>query len=322
METVRFCIDDIDEIVASKGRKQESLIPILQAIQDRYRFLPDPALLRVAEITDMTPASIEGVASFYAQFRRKPVGRHMISICDGTACHVKGATEVYDAVVRQLHLSEGEDTDAKGEFTVRKVACLGCCTLAPAIQIDEVTYGHVRPDGVDHLLHDYRMHEGKGKAHHAAPRTDSPTAAAEVRVGLGSCCVAGGSDKVRQALDEALAHVDTPVRLKHVSCVGMCHQTPLLEFVVPGAPSRLYAKVQAEDVASLVAKNFRQRRFTARIAARAMRWFQDLYADEGRDVAVDRALDTSSAPVAAFTQGQKRIATEYCGKLNPLDIDE
>ncbi|MDX9973050.1 MAG: NAD(P)H-dependent oxidoreductase subunit E [FCB group bacterium] len=318
---VRFCIDDIDDIVESIGRSPDCAIPILQAIQDRYRFLPEPALLRVCEITDITPAAIEGVASFYAQFRRTPVGRHTISVCDGTACHVKGATEVYDAVVKQLSLGAGQDTDAKGEFTVRKVACLGCCTLAPAVQIDEVTYGHVQSNAVGHILHDFLVHEGERKPEHI-PLLVHAEAAAEIRVGLGSCCVAGGSDKVRVALEDALTEIDTPVNVKHVSCVGMCHQTPLLEFVVPGSPAQLYAKVQPEDVPGIVARHFKPRRLPVRLLRAAVRRLEGFYADETRHAVERSAVAFDDAPVAAFIAGQKRLATEYCGEINPLDINE
>ena len=102
-------------------------------------------------------------------------------------------------------------------------------------------------------MQDFLEHEGERKPVPVAPHAEPAGAVAEVRVGLGSCCVAGGSDQVRQALEEALEQVDTPVHIKHVSCVGMCHQTPLLEFVIPGSPPRMYAKVQAEDVPDIVA---------------------------------------------------------------------
>src|SRR5512138_1491220 len=97
----KFDIDGVDRIVGEIGRKEDCLIPILQAIQKRYRYLPEEALLRVCEATDCTPAAVEGVASFYAQFRRKPVGQHVISVCDGTACHVKGSAEIFESIKRE-----------------------------------------------------------------------------------------------------------------------------------------------------------------------------------------------------------------------------
>ena len=136
-------IRDIDEIVELLGGKRQDVIPVLQAIQEKYNYLPEEALRRVCEKSEITPAQIVGVASFYSQFRFTPAGEHIIKVCVGTACHVKGAGLVYDAMKRELGLDENEDTTGSGKYTIEKVNCLGCCTLAPVVQIDEVTYGHV-----------------------------------------------------------------------------------------------------------------------------------------------------------------------------------
>ena len=119
-------LEEIDRMVDAIGTGPETVIPILQAIQSRYRYLPSEAMERVCERTNITPASIEGVASFYSQFRRTPVGKHVISLCDGTACHVKGAEDVNEAMVLELGMEPGNDTDPDRKFTIRKVACLKC----------------------------------------------------------------------------------------------------------------------------------------------------------------------------------------------------
>ncbi|MCP4645298.1 MAG: proton-conducting membrane transporter, partial [bacterium] len=322
MQEVRFCIDDIDRIVDEIGRDQDALIPILHAIQGRYRYLPDAALQRVCETTRISPATVEGVVSFFARFRRKPVGRHTIHVCDGTACHVKGAPAVYDAFAKELGLPDGEDTDAKGEFTLQRIACLGCCTLAPAVQIDRVTYGHVHADTVSTVIEDFLAHEAERREKPLQQEDGDDLAEAEIRVGLGSCCIAGGSDKVRVALEETLESIDTPVRVKRVSCVGMCHQTPLLEIVLPNRPTLLYAKVQADDVADIVSRHFTPSKPMARFRKGVGRWVQNLYTDEGRDVVERRAIDVRDKPVAAFLDGQRRLATEYCGAIDPTDLEE
>ncbi len=148
-------IKDIDAIVQQLGGAQHAVIPILQAIQEKYNYLPEDALRRVCEISDITPAQIVGVASFYSQFRFTPAGQHMIKVCVGTACHVKGAGLVYDAMKRELELGETEDTTDSREYTIEKVNCLGCCTLAPVVQIDEVTYGHVSTSQIGTILSDF-----------------------------------------------------------------------------------------------------------------------------------------------------------------------
>ena len=114
---------------------------MLQAIQARYRYLPDAALRRVCEASDMTPAQIAGVASFYGQFRQTPTGEHIIRVCEGTACHVSGAVEVRTELRRCLGMAEGADTDPTGPFTIERVACIGSCSLAPVITIDDRSTG-------------------------------------------------------------------------------------------------------------------------------------------------------------------------------------
>ena len=139
-----------DEAVARVGRKPEALIPILQALQERYGYLPEEALRRVCETTAITPAAITGVASFYDMFRMQPTGKHVVRVCRGTACHVAGAERVEDALRRHLHIPNGADTDVDRQFTIEQVACLGTCTLAPVVQ------GRRSHDGLYHCRKKFR----------------------------------------------------------------------------------------------------------------------------------------------------------------------
>ena len=145
----------IDGIVEKEGKPTEAVIPVLQAIQDKFNYLPEEALKRVCEISDITQSQITGISTFYSQFRHKPVGEHIIKVCVGTACHVKGALLVYDSFKRSLQLNGKEDTDKEGLYTLEKVACLGCCTIAPVVQIDDITYGNVETDKVSEILDDF-----------------------------------------------------------------------------------------------------------------------------------------------------------------------
>jgi NADH:ubiquinone oxidoreductase subunit E len=131
----------VDELVRREGRSPEAAIPILQAIQEHYRYLPDEAMRRVCELTEITPAQIAGTSSFYTRFRRSPVGKHIVRVCHGTACHVAGAGQINEELRRALNIPEGADTDDAREFTVEEVACLGCCSLAPVVMVDERTSG-------------------------------------------------------------------------------------------------------------------------------------------------------------------------------------
>jgi NADH:ubiquinone oxidoreductase subunit E len=135
----------VDELVARFGRGREAAIPILQGLQTHYRYLPDEALRHVCEQTEITPAQIAGTSSFYAQFRRSPVGRHVVRVCHGTACHVAGADEITRELRRHLAIPPGADTDSQRLFTLDAVACVGCCSLAPVMMIEEETAGRLTP---------------------------------------------------------------------------------------------------------------------------------------------------------------------------------
>ncbi len=319
MEDLSF----VDQAVADLGHKPEAVIPILQRLQGHYRFLPEDALRRVCELTEITPATIVGVSTFYTQFRHKPVGQHILHVCRGTACHVKGAGLVQDAFAHQLGLKNGEDTDADGRFTIQEVACLGCCTLAPVVQIDDVTYGRLKPNMVPDVLADF-LNRRNGAPHRPEKkevgRIDRP--AGEIRIGLGSCCIAQGSGQVHQAIDQVLAESGAPAAVKRVGCVGMCHRTPLVETITLDGTSNLYAKVQPDDVRSIVLKHFRPQGLAKRVRYSVGRWLDRLLTDETGDPIVQRAIDVGEQAVCAFLGPQRHIATEFCGSLDPTDLDE
>jgi NADH:ubiquinone oxidoreductase subunit E len=138
-------LDFVTQLVERHGRGREAAIPILQAIQTHYRYLPDEALHRVCELTEISPAQIAGTSSFYAQFRRSPVGRHVVRVCHGTACHVAGAGQITQELRRHLDIAGAEDTDARRLFTIDAVACVGCCSLAPVMMIEDETAGRLTP---------------------------------------------------------------------------------------------------------------------------------------------------------------------------------
>ena len=313
----------VDEAIARLGRTGAATIPILQAIQNHYRYLPAEALERVCELTEITPAQVAGVSSFYTRFRTTPVGRHLVSICHGTACHVAGARAVTDEVRRQLGISPDSDTDPAGNYTIEEVACMGCCTLAPVAKIDTVTYGHLAPDTVTNMLHAAQEEAGDAPSRdgHVVVATDGEVAG-EIRVGLGSCCVAGGSGKVHEALERAVAATGAPVRIKRVGCVGMCHQTPLVEAVSPGQPAALYAKVGPEDAKAIVRRHFPAQQVGKRITNNVSAVVERVLGDGRREPVVHRAIEPRDPPVAAFLGRQKHIATEHCGQIDPTDMDE
>ena len=146
----------LDQYADVKG----SLISILQKTQEIYGYVPIDAVYYIAERTGLSPAKIMGVATFYSQFRFQAVGKYLIMICKGTACYVNGADGIVSAVMEELGIGDNETT-ADGLFSLSLVSCLGCCSLAPVMMINEDTYGSLTPEKVVKILRDIREKEGK-----------------------------------------------------------------------------------------------------------------------------------------------------------------
>ena len=322
MEKVDLTI--VDRFVDSIGGDADKVLEILQAIQGEFSYLPQEALERVCEISEITPASITGISTFYDQFRHSPAGDHTIRVCVGTACHVKGADRVHDAFIRHLDIPQGRDTDDKGQFTVEKVACLGCCTLAPAVQIGEVTYGHVASDTVGKVIDDFLIRE---KTKKTSKKKDSASDEdidphGEIRLGLGSCCVARGSGKLLTAVEQVIEDTHIRAAVKHVGCVGMCYQTPLLEIVEPDGKKILYTKVEPEDARSILLKHFKIGSVKTKLSSVVSGVLDRILNDQIGDTIERYPVDVREAEIADFLEMQKHIASEHCGTISPVDIDE
>ena len=145
----------LEGVLAEYAQTRGSLITILQKTQEIYGYLPIDAVYHIAERTGLTPAKVLGVATFSSQFRFQAIGKHLIMLCKGTACYVNGADRIADAITEELGIKDGETTE-DGLFTLNIVACLGCCSLAPVMMINETTYGSLTPDKVKQILRDLR----------------------------------------------------------------------------------------------------------------------------------------------------------------------
>ncbi|MBT4484388.1 MAG: proton-conducting membrane transporter, partial [Candidatus Latescibacteria bacterium] len=312
---------DIDLIVSETGTVESAVIPILHAIQKKYNYLPETALRRVCDTTDVTPASITGVSTFYTQFRHAPVGNHIIHICNGTACHVKGSERVYDAFFRELSIKENQDTDPDGIFTLQRVACLGCCTIAPVVQIDDVTYGHVKTNNVSKILQDFLLYQIK-KVEQKTSEKKYSEEFGEIRIGLGSCCVASGSSKVKQELENSLIETGIQTQVKRVGCVGMCHRTPLLEVITPNNEPVLYDKVQPEEVKRLLLKHYEPKSIKKRVTNTATGFLENILNDNYSNSLIHHSINTRDSQIESFLGRQIHIATEYSGQIDPLDLRE
>jgi NADH-quinone oxidoreductase subunit F len=317
-----------DAAVIRTGRKPEAVIPVLQALQEHYGYLPEEALRRVCEKSEITPAAITGVASFYDMFRMQPTGKHVVRVCRGTACHVAGAERVEDALRRHLNIPAGEDTDAEKQFTIEPVACLGTCTLAPVVKIGEATFGHTSAERVPETMRDFLELQAEARTvqsteevhphhHHHGDR-------AEIHVGLGSCCMAKGSDKLFHALNAAAAAGSGNVMVKRVGCVGMCHRTPMIEVAEAGKAGTFYADMTAAQARALVQRHFKPRGLVQRASRIWTRILDGLLLDDapGQQGVQRFSMSKRDPNVRAFLDKQVHIATEHFGKLDPLDLDE
>ena len=141
----------LDTVLDTYANVDGSLITILQKAQEIYGYLPQDVIRHISEKTGVKPAKIMGVATFYTQFRVKPVGKYLIMLCKGTACHVNGSDLIERTITETLGIHDGETTE-DGLFTLKNVACLGCCSLSPVMMINEETYGSLTPDKTKKIL--------------------------------------------------------------------------------------------------------------------------------------------------------------------------
>lgn len=144
----------VERVLARYSGRKGAVIPVLQEVQETLGYLPIWAIEAIALGLEVPASQVYGVVTFYAQFRLKPIGKHLCKVCHGTACHVSGATEVSEAILEQLRVEEGATTE-DGKFTVESVACLGCCSLAPVIMIDQEAFGRLSPDKARKIVKEF-----------------------------------------------------------------------------------------------------------------------------------------------------------------------
>jgi len=313
----------VDEIISEIGTSAEKVLQILQALQRHYGYLPKEELQRVCELTDITPASIVGVSSFYDQFRHRPSGRHMIRVCIGTACHVKGGQRVYDAFKRYLNIPDTEDTDADRLFTIEKVACLGCCMLAPAIQIDDVVYGHLSGEKVPTVLGDFLEQQGSIVKQSAQQLGVKPgEELGEILICLDSSCIAGGSAKVYEVLKQAVQQTHAAAVVKSVSCLGMSYLVPFVEVVLGDGRSFRYGMVEPRDGRAIVLRHFKPRPVSRKVGVLISSLLDRILTDESWKPVTRYSVDVRDGHVAEYMDRQVHVATEHCGHIDPVDLDE
>lgn len=310
--------EDIVRVIERNGRERKALIHILQDVQSLYNYLPAEALKLVSELSAITPSEITAVATFYSKFRLKVSGKHTIRICTGTACYVKGGEKVYLAFRDYLKLAEGEDTTKDGLFTLEKVACLGCCMLAVAVQVDDIIYGWVEPDKVNEVLEDFLNSQYTGKESQCAQQGATQ---GEARICLCSSCMAAGADKVYAELKNSAAKYGLPVKAQEVGCDGVSYRSPFLSITDRNKQVFQYANIEAENVNAILLHHFKPdtlvKKFFSFLNVAAYKIIGDR-----KGIYRHRINESMKQDDAAYIDSQVRIATEGCAQMNPNRIDE
>ena len=309
-----------DAIIDRIGTGREQIIPLLQAIQQEFNYLPSDALNRLYERTEIDRAQLISVATFYSQLRMVPYGKHIIKVCIGTACHVKGAGNVYDAFRRELQLEGDDITTADGRYSIEKVACLGCCALAPVVQIDEKIFGHVQPGRVREVLDEFEQMVASGEQENACD--EEGKAQGEVRLGMENCCQASGTAEVYDAVVAACKELGIKVRIKPVSCVGTCNQVPLIDVATSEGDIVRYPNIKPDEVKEILLHHFRPSSRWRRWRNTVLNQIDTFHTDQTWDNILFVPEKERTQSINTFLEGQFRISTEGYGRLNPLDLEE
>ena len=319
----------IESILGRYQPEPSNLIMILQDLQAECGYLPEDALSRVADTLKVPKSQIYSVATFYKSFTLTPRGKHIVDICEGTACHIRGASVLMNQASDQLKIKPGETTE-DGEFTLNSVHCVGACAMAPVVIIDGVYHGSVTSAQMSQEIKKCCSADSVTTAvqeeHFELPEIAGKVASSEdyellknsilakrdpdesmVMVCAGTGCLAKGSLKVAEAFENGLAHArqKTAVKLgiKRVGCQGFCEKGPL---VIIYPEKIFYNNVNPEDVPLIIEETVIGKKPVDKL----------LYHESGSD----QGLEIYDQ--IPFFAGQQRLALRNVGTVNPLDITD
>ena len=313
-------IAKVDAIIDRIGTSRQIIIPLLQALQHEFSYLPSAALEHIYERTEIDRAQLISVSTFYSQFRHIPYGKHLIKVCTGTACHVKGAGNVYDSFRRELKMEGDNITSDDQLFSIEKIACLGCCTLAPVVQIDEKIYGHVQPGKVNEVIEDFLGFQNKTEKEETKNKLRK--IAGEIRLGMGSCCQASGSSDIYKELQKASGELGIDVNIKPVGCVGVCNKVPLIDVVHADGSITRYPNVKAVEIKEILHYHFKPSGYLKRLKNSFPNQVDTFHPDSTWDNVIWKPENERTGVIDSFLSGQKHISTQGYGFLAPLNIDE
>ena len=320
LDTKAIRITQTDAIINRIGTSRHFIIPLLQALQNEFSYLPSDVLERVYEKTEIDRAQLISVSTFYSQFRHIPYGKHLIKVCTGTACHVKGAGNVYDSFRRELKMDNDDITTSDRLFSIEKIACLGCCTLAPVVQIDEKIYGHVAAGKVNEVIDDFLAQQEIVEKE--TIKNKLLPSVGEIRLGMGSCCQASGSSDIYKALKTASNELGIEVKIKPVGCVGVCNKVPLIDVVRPNGAVSRYPNVKAAEIKEILHHHFKPAGYFKRLNNNFLNIIDSFHTDITWNNVIWKPKHERTRVIDSFLSGQKHVSTEGYGLLAPLNMDE
>lgn len=298
----------VQNLVQTRGIEQHSLVPILLGIQDEFGYLPMHVLEEIPKLTKISAGSIKSVISFYSHFRMKPAGKHQINVCIGTACYVKGAEQTYQAFLKTLDVQDGEDTDPDLEYTVSKVACLGCCMLAPAVQIGDYIFGWVDPPEIGRVLNDFVRESATGNKLIISEQVTSPNG--EVKICLCSSCAAAGSRKIYNELLTWSQRMGFPLKTTLSGCTGVSFAAPLIKLTDKTGQSYYYGNLNTDNLQTILLKHF---------SGGSLNQTIDKLLYFGQNSLEKKFIDKQEEANDIWLTSSNRIVMESCTENSPCD---
>ena len=325
----------LDPLIERYRGAKGNLIPLLQGVQKIYGYIPREALVKLSEETDLELNDMYGVATFYSQFRLNPVGKHIIQVCHGTACHVLKAKNITKSLEEFLKIRDGETTK-DGLFTLESVACVGCCSLAPVVVRDGEFHGHLTDKSVIDIIKkavvviDGKLYEDptdnllidviKKIEKHGEVSEDSiikkqktqeiidlgssgiaaGTKKTQVMVGVGSCGIAAGAKKIYAKINALKNAENLDFNLHQTGCIGSCYREPLVE-IIDDSGKYLYGNMDEDKVVEVVEQHIKKMKPVKDYVVRS---------------------NLFETPDDVFFAQQVKIALRNCGYIDPENIEE
>ncbi len=317
-----FPSKNIEEILLQIEKKPSHLIMALQAIQESYRYLPSDLFLKIAQHFNISLSQVMSVATFYNQFRLQPCGKHLIKVCIGTACHVAGAETVWEGFRKYLGLQGTEDTDKDMQFTVEKVACLGCCMMAPVVQIGKDMFGWVKPDQARKVIDDFLSQEKikKDAITQIYSSKKSFITKAIIKTCLCSSCLAAGAQEIYTELQQQIIQMNLFAQVQPVGCLGISYHSPVVEIETLNIEENnnlnsqhfFYGNVRPNQVRTILLQHLRPYGMMRIVKVQWQKFIEKIALGNDQNSIVEQKIPPPNVGI--------KIALEHAGNLDPLDL--